>query len=189
MGRRWCPAARALRVLLPTLLALVLVAEGCRSKPRPASPGARPVVSKPRRPAAPLIGVRRPRRAPARGATSRSVVPTQATEPCLELFDEACALYGVGSEECQELRASARRMAPARGRGRCEAALERYRAGELVPPRESACKVLVARRCELLGQNTDGCVAIKRSILRNPDEHRDRACLADLLVLDGVGLD
>jgi hypothetical protein len=116
-----------------------------------------------------------------------TVTPPAAPEPCAVLAGRACDLYGEGSEECLELRARVRRRAPERGRDRCQQAMDRLDAGELVPQRESSCQILAARKCAVLGENTEGCVASRRGVARTPDPLRERACLGDLLVGDGLG--
>lgn len=121
-----------------------------------------------------------------------SAPPAAAPErpdPCQDLVATACSLYPEGAQECLELRARVRRLAPDRGRDRCADAMSRHSTSELVPARMTPCAALVALRCAQLGEETDGCTLLRSRLLRARDPLRERGCLADLLVVDGVGGD
>lgn len=168
-------------------LAALLACGACSRSDPPTAP---PKVERrlPRRPAEPILAVRLPRRALVPQAPA-SVVAPERPDPCLDLVATACALYPEGAQECVELRSRVRRIARDRGRDRCAEALRRHAASELVPARATPCSALVAMRCAQLGEDTDGCGVLRRRLLRVRDEQRERSCLADLLVADGVGGD
>lgn len=149
---------------------------------------ARAAARLPRRPAEPLIGIRHARR-PLVPQPPASEAGADRPDPCAELTAIACGLLPEGAQECLELRARVRRLAPDRGREQCGGAVERYRASELVQGRQTPCTALIAKRCALLGEETDGCAVVRRRLAREKDEGSQKACLSDLLVLEGLGSD
>lgn len=177
-----------MRSRLPALVLVLLVSPlgGCRRDGHaPEAPAAAPV-ELPRRPGEPLLGVRHARR-PIVPLPPVAATGAERPDPCGELAALACALLPEGAQECLELRARVRRLAPERGREQCAHAVARHKAEEVVPARQTPCKELIARRCAVLGEETDGCALVRRRLSRAKDEPSQKGCLADLLVLEGLG--
>lgn len=121
--------------------------------------------------------------------TTPVVVPStpEVIHPCLRLVDEACRLFGHGSEECVETRARVAPGVPDSWRPRCANTIEQMERNELVPPQKSACAVLAEKRCQQVGDNTTSCKAIRKMLITTRiDEARLKGCLADVLLLEGL---
>ncbi len=103
-------------------------------------------------------------------------------EPCDALLVEACALLGPHSEECIEARASAPGDRTLTHTTACAEILTRWRPVAVGEARGNPCRLLAARKCEVLGEHTRGCLDARAvaARLRRP-EHR-RACGGDLLL-------
>jgi hypothetical protein len=126
-------------------------------------------------------------RKPGDGSTGAHPDDLEEPDPCKALAARACELYDPASEECTETRSRLRRHSPMQGRERCEETLVRFIDGTLYPEGTLPCDVLAERLCARLGDNTEACVERrKRARAFRRDESRQRACLADLLVTEGL---
>lgn len=120
--------------------------------------------------------------------TPTTPAPAQeVVHPCQRLVDEACTLFGHGSEECVEARSLIAPGVPDTWRARCANTILRLEQNELVPPQKTACSVLAEKRCQQLGDNTTSCKSIRKMLASaKVDDAKLKGCLADILLLEGL---